>query len=465
MSHVQTSGLPISPLLSLDLADAGPRAQVQTPEGIWRPEGSFEFRFRALAAVQPRSLRGRPLTLLRSPLFTLTISQTAQLVLLNIAMAHDGSLSETEAAAVSSGNIFLSFLRPELWYHGVLTWNAPRGDLDFYLNGCLQEEIRLLRRRPVWPTPHAPRGPIEFDGLLNPGEPDEIRFEAGQAHLWPTCLSEQQVRQRLAAQPNFELTGEGRWDYAGSLPVNEGDLSPLYEADFQQPLKVVHESALFQCERRVAEPVGADWVLEGPGSAESQGGICTITSNDDSRLSHLVLWSTRCFPDDILIEFQMRADDTTRGLAILFFATRSLSGGSPFAPGLEKRDGVFTRYHSGQLNGYHVSYWACNVEEEGGIPRRTANLRKNKGFRMVSVGVDRIGGEEPTYHRVRLLKQGGRIMLETRGRVALVHHDAGQPLHDPAWTDGWIGLRQMGSSHQVTYRQFRVWSVKPRATS
>jgi hypothetical protein len=459
MGQTQALGTSASPLLSIDLTDAGSTAQVQTPAGVWRPEGSFEFRLRTLGEVGPRAAKGKPICLLRTPMFTLTLAQTPQLVLLTIAMAHDGSLSEQEAAATAGGNVFLAFLRPELWYHCMLTWNAARGDLDFYLNGCVQEEIRLLRRRPVWPAPHAPAGPIEFNGILNPGEPDEIRLQGGPAQLWPTCFSEQQVQARIAGQPSFELTGEGRWDYAGALPVSDQDLSLLLDADFHQPLKMMHESALFDGEQRVREPADVDWVLEGPGRAQARDGVCTITSNDDSRLSHLVLWHTRCFPDNILVEFEMSAADTTRGLAILFFATRSRSGGSPFELGLEKRDGVFTRYHSGQINGYHVSYWACNVQEEGGIPRRTANLRKNRGFRMISVGVDRIGGEEPVYHRVRLLKQGGRILLETRGRVALIHHDTGR--HDPIWTDGWIGLRQMGSSHQVHYRHLRVWSVGP----
>lgn len=455
------------PALSQDMSGSSAPVKVPVADVLWKPEGTVEFCFRASAHVGPRAIRSRPVVLARSPLFTLTLIQTPQLVQLSVTMAHDGSLPEEDAAALTSGNIFWAFLRHDRWYRCTLAWNAPRGDLDLYLNGCSQEEIRLLRRRPTWPAPSFPQGHLELGGTLNAGEADEVRLAIGEVHLWTRCLSAQEIRHRLHASPDFDLVGEGRWDYPGSLAVDPGRLSLLYEADFTGPLSVVHEDALFQNDQRVKEPAGYEWVLEGPGVAQARDGICTVASTEASRLSHLVLWNTRCFPDNILIEFEMNVEDTTRGLTILFFATRNLQGGSPFAPGMEKRGGIFTRYHSGQLNGYHVSYWACNVQAEIGIPRRTANLRKNRGFRMVSVGVDRIGAAEPSFHRVRLLKQGPRVILETRGQLALIYTDSDPPSQSPTWTDGWIGLRQMGSSEKVAYRQLRVWKLSddPAAAS
>ena len=136
---------------------------------------------------------------------------------------------------------------------------------------------------------------------------------------------------------------------------------------------------------------------------------------------------------------------------------RAVDGGSPFELGLPKRAGKFGEYIRGGLQCYHCSYWAT----VRGILRRTANLRKNPGFAMPAVGIDRIGGTGPGPHRVRLLKVGGRIQLETQGRLALVFEDDGNT-HGPKLGDGYIGLRQMAHSRRVSYTHFKVWKVEPK---
>ena len=175
---------------------------------------------------------------------------------------------------------------------------------------------------------------------------------------------------------------------------------------------------------------------------------------------HHVLWSTRRFPKSFLLEFGVSPINANIGLTIVFFATRSLEGGSPFDLGLPKRAGNFRTYHSGALNGYHCSYWATNPAD-GGILRRTTNLRKNCGFAMPAAGIDRIGGEGPGPHRVRILKVAGKIRAETRGKLALIFDDDGKT-YGPVWKDGWIGLRQMGHSEQVSYTHFKVWKVEAK---
>jgi hypothetical protein len=80
---------------------------------------------------------------------------------------------------------------------------------------------------------------------------------------------------------------------------------------------------------------------------------------------------------------------------------------------------------------------------------------------MPCVGIDRIGGEGPGPHRVRVLKVGNRIQIETRGRIAVDYTDDGKT-YGPVLKDGFIGLRQMAHSRQVSYTHFKVWKVDPK---
>ena len=122
---------------------------------------------------------------------------------------------------------------------------------------------------------------------------------------------------------------------------------------------------------------------------------------------------------------------------------------------MPRRGGVFKNYHSGALNNYHCSYWAVSSQ---GVGRRTANLRKNYGFALPSCGIDRIEGKGPGPHKVRLLKVGNEIRLETRGRVSLAFDDDGKT-YGPVWGAGRLALRQMGHTHKASYTHFKVWRV------
>jgi hypothetical protein len=153
----------------------------------------------------------------------------------------------------------------------------------------------------------------------------------------------------------------------------------------------------------------------------------------------------------------MSPKDSERGLNIVFFSAASRTGGGIFDLELPPRRGVFKNYHSGALNSYHVSYWACSAAQ-GGTLRRTSNVRKNHGFFLVSCGIDRIAGQGPGPHRVRVLKVGGKLHIETRGAIAAAFDDDGST-YGPVWGSGAIGLRQMGHTHRASYTHFQVWKV------
>lgn len=258
--------------------------------------------------------------------------------------------------------------------------------------------------------------------------------------------SESSTTGRVGGAPLPDTSDAGR-----GLDLSALILAPLYEADFQQPLRLVKEADLFTDGQRVALPNDAEWVLEGPASAETRDGRLHLVNEG----GHLVCWNTRVFPADLLLEFDVVPADASQGLAIVFFAATGRDGGGIFDQDQPYRDGIFPTYHSGGLDSYHVSYWATSATGAG---RDTANIRKNHGFHLVSQGLDFITGSGPGPHRVRILKLGGRIEVEVNGRLSVSWTDDGQT-HGPGLQGGRIGLRQMVHTHACSYPHFKVWSV------
>jgi len=115
---------------------------------------------------------------------------------------------------------------------------------------------------------------------------------------------------------------------------------------------------------------------------------------------------------------------------------------------------VFSTYHSGDIDCYHISYYANNPFEPGRI---TSNLRKNSGFYLVANGPAGIRAEPGQIYRIALLKEGGTIRFAVNGREIIHHTDDGQmrgPVHSP----GKIGLRQM-ETLRAQYRNLRIYAL------
>src|SRR5690606_21877515 len=128
-------------------------------------------------------------------------------------------------------------------------------------------------------------------------------------------------------------------------------------------------------------------------------------------------------------------------------------GESIFDPALKPRTGFFAHYHSGDLNNYHVSYWAGS--------RGTANVRKNRGFHLVATGPDLVV-EAPaaSLQTIGIYKRGGMIRLTVDGVVSVAFDDDGKT-YGPIWThSGWIGLRQMGHTLRCEYDDLKVFACR-----
>lgn len=233
----------------------------------------------------------------------------------------------------------------------------------------------------------------------------------------------------------------------------------VYEANFDEALNLALENDLLDAAgNRLPVPEGTDWVLEGAGQARTDGGRLVLSNRQPAgdQTVHVVFWNTRIFPENLLIEFAVTPENAGLGLNIVFFATTGRDGGGIFDAGQPRRNGIFTKYHSGELNGYHTSYWATSPD---GRARETANLRKNFGFNLVAEGPERMAGV-PGSHVVRIAKAGPRIQLEVDGARCIDWTDDGKT-HGPVLGAGNIGLRQMRYSSECAYDYFRVYELRP----
>lgn len=210
---------------------------------------------------------------------------------------------------------------------------------------------------------------------------------------------------------------------------------PIYETSFDDPA------------------VLRDWSREGGLPLGIANGNLLLESDPADDLDHMVVWLRREVPADFLLEFTLRPHDRHRGLAIVFFTMRGVNGESVFDPSLQKRDGTFKQYHSGDLKGYHVSYWSGE--------RAAAHIRKHKGHHLVAKGADLVReGPAGAFQTIRIYKRGGKIRLMVDDVVALAYDDDGKAYGPVHTHPGWIALRHMGRTVRTEYGHLKVYPLK-----
>ena len=216
------------------------------------------------------------------------------------------------------------------------------------------------------------------------------------------------------------------------------------DVDFERPL---YQSSFDD------ETALEDWKLEGGRKMSVANGSLVLESDPENRRNHLVCWLKKEMPADFLLEFTVWPENRKDGLNIVFFNARGLKGESIFDPALAPRDGLFKLYHSGDLNNYHISYWAAG--------RDTTHIRKNKGFHKPAVGKDLVDGGPDGFQTIRIYKRGGKIRLMVDDVVSLAYDDDGKTYGPVHAHSGWIGLRQMGHARRCEYGHVRIFSLKP----
>ena len=195
-----------------------------------------------------------------------------------------------------------------------------------------------------------------------------------------------------------------------------------------------------------------DWIMEGPGELKFAGGWMEMYS-PEQKWDH-VFWCPKDFPDSFIAEWDMQNLDTTNGLAIIFFGAKGSNGEDIFDTSMPRRDGTFKYYNKGQMNCYHISYYANNPKAPD---RGNTHLRKDPAFDLLQTGEEGIPTSSAGIHHVRLVKAAARIVMFIDERKVIDYTDDGK-IYGPLYTAGKIGFRQMRWT-DFRYRNFKVWEI------
>ncbi len=313
----------------------------------------------------------------------------------------------------------LNFMLPSLpgpgWYHLAYVWDAAKGERQIYLNGT-----------PVVPATTVP----EWDAApvnelrLNPG-----RFAVSGVRLQAEPLTTQALRRIVTAT------------YWGSVDYLLAARAPGPYVIEEQKGRLIHENPLAR------ETDAADWVMEGPGVTSFEDGWMRLYSSRAGQGGHFVYWCPVTTPEDYVVEWDFQVIHPH--LAIIFFSATAPDGLSLFDPSLRSREGVFTRYLRGDIDAYHISFFAGH--------RPVVNMRKNHGFFLTALGRHAIPPDSTDVHRVQLMKNGGHIQLAVDGEVAIDFFDDGRT-YGPGFGGGLIAFRQM-QYMDARYRNLRIYEV------
>ncbi len=195
-----------------------------------------------------------------------------------------------------------------------------------------------------------------------------------------------------------------------------------------------------------------DWSLEGESEVLIKDGWLEMYSPDQK--AHHVFWCPKELPSDFMAEWELQNLNPDAGLCIVFFAAKGINGKDVMHPSLIKRNGVFRQYTQGDLNNYHISYYANNPKKPS---RPFAHIRKNKGFVTVQYGEQGIPASSTFVHKVNLVKKENHITMTIDGREIINWKDDGNK-YGPVLQEGKFAFRQMQWSH-FRYRNFKVWNI------
>jgi hypothetical protein len=305
------------------------------------------------------------------------------------------------------------------WYHVAYTWKKAGNDVCVWLFGLPQSDT--LGKWGEAETTDEPWADVLRVGCAT-GAVDDLR-------IYDRAMTGEQIM----------VAGEYK---DGECMYDEGKIlfGTVLDAE---PLK-----GRLLAEETFDGPWEPNWVLEGPGILTMEDGRLRMREGDN----HIVLWHRQTFPKDFVAEWEFTPNEVA-GLCIVFFCASGRGGEDLFDPALQKRDGTFKLYHSGDLNCYHISYFRNTCARSPNCA-----LRKNWGFYRASCGYDVIPLETGVTSKMTLVKRGAHIQLAINGHVSIDWVDDGVS-RGPVWGAGKIGLRQMMTTDGY-YDNFRVWAVR-----
>jgi len=307
-----------------------------------------------------------------------------------------------------------------VWHHLAFTWDLAKGEARFYLNGVRQCVPGRMPTLNAFPDPPSQVLVGDAEAAV-----DDMR-------IYGSALDDAEVAELLKGVALAPFTGEGMLPGDPKLDVSGVKKELVYECKFDSPAAL------------------KDWRLEGPGTVWVQDGNMRMTSHLPDRGKHIVNWCKRDFPADFICEWDFKRTVDV-GLTIVFFCARGKGGEDIWDESRAPRDGTFKQYIYGDVNSYHISYYANG--------RESTNMRKNSAFYLTAIGKDRITpAPVGKWHKVTLVKHGNQIRLAVDGVLAIKFDDDGKT-YMPVWGSGKIGLRQMAHTHTGVYDNFRVYRI------
>ncbi len=188
----------------------------------------------------------------------------------------------------------------------------------------------------------------------------------------------------------------------------------------------------------------AGFRMEGNAIVSFPNGRLRLQNASDPSLgqkSNFVYWCPENFPSDFIATWDFYPLEEP-GLCILFFAAGGINGEDLFDERLAERTGEYDKYHHGDINAFHISYFRRRWEDERAF--HTCNLRKSYGFHMVAQGADPIPdvADARSPYAIKLTKIGQEITFAINDLEVLRFTDDGQT-YGPLLAGGKIGFRQM----------------------
>ncbi len=175
--------------------------------------------------------------------------------------------------------------------------------------------------------------------------------------------------------------------------------------------------------------------------------------------ANYLFWCPQKMPADLCAEWNFRPIREP-GLAMFWFCANGQDGKDLFDPSLAQRAGEYRQYHSGDINGYHGSYFR-RKNAKGERSFHTANLRKSCGFHLVCQGADPIPSviDVLESYRIQVIKCGGYIRFSVNDLPLYEWFDDGKE-YGSVLKEGYVGFRQMAPLI-ADYSDFVIREVKP----
>lgn len=172
--------------------------------------------------------------------------------------------------------------------------------------------------------------------------------------------------------------------------------------------------------------------------------------------ANYVLWADKIFSENIIISWKFYPIREP-GLAMIFFAAQARNGGDIFNKDLNERTGEYERYHHGDINAFHLSYFRRKEEIERAF--HTCNLRKSYGFHMVAQGADPIPNvaDAKGPYEMMIIKKNAHIIFKIN-ELEILHYVDDGINYGARLKEGRIGFRQLAPMI-AEYSNLKVYKI------